>query len=48
MTQYQLPINLLIADDHQLIIDGLIKILETEKTIGEIYAANNGKDQCED
>ena len=42
MNPYRLPINLLIADDHQLIIDGLIKILETEKTIGEIYAANNG------
>jgi len=44
MNPYQLPINLLIADDHQLIIDGLIKILETEKTIGEIYAANNGQE----
>src|SRR4030095_11997851 len=44
MNPYQLPINLLIADDHQLIIDGLIKILETEKTIGEIYAANNGRE----
>jgi DNA-binding NarL/FixJ family response regulator len=44
MSTYQLPINLLIADDHQLIIDGLIKILETEKTIGEIYSANNGRE----
>src|SRR5204862_5390209 len=40
----RLPINLLIADDHQLIIDGLSKILETKKTIGEIYSANNGKE----
>jgi len=44
MSRYQLPINLLVADDHQLIIDGLIKILETEKTIGEIYSANNGRE----
>ena len=44
MTNYQLPINLLIADDHQLIIDGLSKILETKKMIGEIYTANNGKE----
>jgi len=44
MSRYQLPINLLIADDHQLIIDGLSKILETEKTIGEIYSANNGRE----
>lgn len=44
MTPYQLPINLLIADDHQLIIDGISKILETEKTIGEIHSANNGRE----
>ncbi|HXL54826.1 MAG TPA: response regulator transcription factor [Chitinophagaceae bacterium] len=44
MNPYQLPINLLIADDHQLIIDGLTKILETEKAIGEIYSANNGRE----
>lgn len=47
MTNYQLPINLLIADDHQLIIDGLSKILETKKMIGEIYTANNGKEAVE-
>jgi DNA-binding NarL/FixJ family response regulator len=39
-----LPINLLIADDHKLITDGLSKILAEEKTIGEIHIANNGKD----
>lgn len=44
MTTYQLPLNLLIADDHQLITDGLSKILETEKTIGEIYTAHNGRE----
>jgi DNA-binding NarL/FixJ family response regulator len=44
MTTYSFPINLLIADDHQLIIDGLTKILENEKIIGQIYTAANGKD----
>lgn len=44
MSPYQLPINLLIADDHQLIADGISKILENEKTIGEIHIANNGRD----
>ena len=39
-----LPINLLIADDHKLITDGLYTILAEEKTIGEIHIANNGKD----
>lgn len=38
------PINILLADDHQLITDGLKKIFESEKTIGEIYIANNGKE----
>jgi DNA-binding NarL/FixJ family response regulator len=41
---YQLPINLLIADDHALITDGLSKILEAEKIINEIYIAHNGKE----
>src|SRR5215210_6578858 len=44
MTPYQLPINLLIADDHRLITDGISKIIESEKTIGEIYTANNGRE----
>ncbi len=41
------PINLLIADDHQLIIDGLANILSVEKIIGEIHTANNGKEALE-
>jgi DNA-binding NarL/FixJ family response regulator len=41
---YQFPINLLIADDHQLITDGISKILETEKMIGEIHTARNGQE----
>ena len=44
MSSYQFPVNLLIADDHQIITDGLSKILETEKKIGEIYIAHNGKE----
>lgn len=44
MVLYQLPINLLIADDHQLITDGLLKILEAEKIIGEIHIAHNGRE----
>jgi len=44
MTPYQLPINLLIADDHQLITDGLSTILKAEKIINEIYVAHNGKE----
>jgi len=47
MANSQLPINLLIVDDHQLIIDGLSKILETKKIIGTIYTANNGKEGVE-
>ncbi len=47
MTRYQLPINLLVADDHQIITDGLSKILEAEKTIGEIHTANNGREAVE-
>jgi DNA-binding NarL/FixJ family response regulator len=39
----QLPINLLIADDHQLITDGISTILKSEKTIGEIYTVQNGR-----
>jgi two-component system nitrate/nitrite response regulator NarL len=41
---YQLPINLLIADDHKLITDGVAQLLKEEKTFGEIYIANNGKE----
>ncbi len=44
MIRYQLPINLLIVDDHQLITDGLSQILEAEKMIGEIYTAKNGRE----
>lgn len=44
MGSYQLPVNLLIADDHQLITDGLSTILQAEKAIGEIHIAKNGRE----
>lgn len=44
MPPYLLPINLLIADDHQLIADGIVKLLENQTLIGEIYIANNGRE----
>ena len=36
--------NVLIADDHQLIIDGLCGILNDEKSIATIYSAKNGQE----
>ncbi len=44
MSQHPLPINLLIADDHQIITDGISQILKVEKMIGEIHTAKNGKE----
>jgi len=44
MNRYQLPLNLLIADDHQMITDGLSHILKSEKMIGQIHVAKNGKE----
>jgi len=44
MTAYQFPANLLIADDHQLISDGIAKIIEAEKGIGEIHTVRNGRE----
>lgn len=41
---YELPIDLLIADDHQLISDGIAEILKGEKIIRKIYTAKNGKE----
>ena len=42
---YASPIyNILIADDHQLIIDGLCGILKDEKSIATIYSAKNGQE----
>lgn len=45
--QYNTPVNILIADDHQLITDGLFLIMKNEKFIGEIHIAKNGKEAAE-
>jgi DNA-binding NarL/FixJ family response regulator len=44
MQTYLPPFSLLIADDHQLIIDGLSRILQDDKLISCIYSAINGKE----
>jgi DNA-binding NarL/FixJ family response regulator len=44
MVHYPVPLNLLIADDHQLFVDGLVKIFESEKMIGKIFTANDGRE----
>jgi two-component system, NarL family, nitrate/nitrite response regulator NarL len=44
MSSDLMPLNLLIADDHQMITDGLTLILKTEKTIGQIHIAKNGRE----
>jgi DNA-binding NarL/FixJ family response regulator len=38
------PINFLLVDDHQFIVEALVNILQNKEEIGEIYTANNGKD----
>jgi DNA-binding NarL/FixJ family response regulator len=44
MSNDPVPLNLLIADDHQMITDGLSHILTSEETIGKIHVARNGKE----
>jgi len=41
---YQKTYSILIADDHQLIIDGISKILQEEKSISAVYTASNGRE----
>jgi two-component system, NarL family, nitrate/nitrite response regulator NarL len=38
------PINLVLADDHQIVIDGLLFMLSSEKKINPVYTANNTND----
>jgi len=38
------PINIMIVDDHQIIIDGIKSVLSDESTIFVIAEANNGRD----
>jgi two-component system, NarL family, nitrate/nitrite response regulator NarL len=42
MNSYEHMINLLIVDDHQLIVDGLSRIVTEDKSIGTVYQAHNG------
>ena len=44
MPAYQPTYNLLVVDDHQLMLDGLSGILKEEKLIAAIYTAVNGQD----
>jgi DNA-binding NarL/FixJ family response regulator len=44
MPAYQQTYNLLVVDDHQLMIDGLCGILKEEKIIDTLYTAANGQD----
>jgi len=43
MDIYKKLFNLLIADDHHIILDGLSKILESEKTVNKIVTCINGQ-----
>jgi two-component system, NarL family, nitrate/nitrite response regulator NarL len=47
MATYQRTYDLLIVDDHQLIIDGLIGILKGEALISNIYSATDGEKAIE-
>ncbi len=44
MQTYQKTYSILIADDHQLIIDGISKILQEEKSVSAVYTASNGNE----
>ena len=35
-------INILLVDDHQIVIDGLRGLLEEDESIGHLYEAQNG------
>ncbi|MCO5286017.1 MAG: response regulator transcription factor [Chitinophagaceae bacterium] len=39
-----LPLNILVADDHRLITDGISKLIEGEAMIGSVITAQNGKE----
>lgn len=47
MSLIKYPLNILIADDHRLITDGLSKILEGEERVGVILTAHNGREAVE-
>ncbi|MEO1258847.1 MAG: response regulator transcription factor [Bacteroidota bacterium] len=41
------PVKIIIADDHEVIIDGLIALLATEKDLQVVGRANNGNQLLE-
>jgi two-component system nitrate/nitrite response regulator NarL len=43
-SDYNLPVDILIADDHRIMVDGLYGILKDEKSIGNIYTSFDGRD----
>lgn len=47
MSYFHSRYNILIVDDYQLIIDGLMGILKGEKSIGSVLFANNGQEAIE-
>lgn len=47
MRDYRLPVDILIADDHRIMVEGLCGILKDEKIIGKIYTASDGKEAYE-
>mgnify|MGYP003042524940 CR=1 FL=1 len=44
MSEYTMPVDILIADDHRIMVDGLYGILKDEKSIGNIYTAFDGRE----
>ncbi|MBC7905113.1 MAG: response regulator transcription factor [Gemmatimonadaceae bacterium] len=46
MNEYHLPVDILIADDHRIMTDGLALILKDEKSIGQIFIAHDGNAAC--
>jgi DNA-binding NarL/FixJ family response regulator len=46
MRESIVPLDILIVDDHQIMVDGLTGILKGEKKIGNIYTALDGKEAC--
>jgi two-component system nitrate/nitrite response regulator NarL len=44
MSEYNLPVDILIADDHRIMVDGLYGILKDEKSIGIIHTCFDGRE----
>lgn len=44
MNSFSRPYNVLIADDHRLITEGISRILQEEEIIGRLYTVHNGRE----